>query len=79
MFFAAKRAGVFECDLRIQRLVSGPVAYDAPVIKDPEIGTFKHLVLIRTDKYEFHEQVTFCPYPFPMSRGLKTRLMRICP
>ena len=66
MFYTANRAGVFQCDLRIQRPVSGLVAYDSPVIQDPEIGTFKLSVLIRADKYEFHEGVTPRPYLFLM-------------
>ena len=71
VFCTAKRAGVLQCDLCIQRPVSGPVAYDPPVIQNPEIGTFKLSVLIRADKNESHERVTSSPYRFPMSRRVQ--------
>jgi len=54
MLFTAKRAGVVECHLRIQRLVSGFVDFDAPVFQDPEICALKFLVMSRADKNKFH-------------------------
>ena len=79
VFCTAKGAGVFQCNLRIQHLVSGPVAYDPPVIQDPEIGTFKLPVLIRADKYEFHERVTSRPNFPVMSRRFQNSIYENMP
>jgi hypothetical protein len=61
MLLAAKRAWFVECHLRIQRLVAGLVGYDAYVVQNFEIRTFKHLVLSRADKNKFH--ILCCHHP----------------
>jgi len=54
MLPAAKRAGMVEGHLRIQRFVAGIIGSDTPVFQDTEFRTLEYLVLSRTDKNKFH-------------------------
>ena len=67
MLLPAKRAGFIQRHFRIQRFIAGIIDHNTPVFQDTEICTFKHLVLIWTDKTEFH---IFAPYSFgPMNQN----------
>jgi hypothetical protein len=60
MFLTAIRTGFIEGYLRIQGLVPGRFDDAAPVIKDSVVRAFKPLVLVRTDKNQFHMLTSFC-------------------